>query len=127
MRTAYRIFSHILALAVVVLCVFCSSCGKSTFDGSRVANEDGLYLSFTMLDGTEETAITAGAGEALSVRIALEAGTVDLVITAPDGTSAYTGTALTDGAFSVGLAADGAYTIAVTGSRAAGTVEVVRE
>lgn len=124
MRTTYRIFLHILALAVVVLCV---SCGKSTFDGSRVANEDGLYLSFTMLDRSEETEITARAGEALSVQIALEAGTVDLVITAPDGTSAYTGTALTDGAFSVGLAADGAYTIAVTGSRAAGTVEVVRE
>ena len=121
MRTTYRIFLHILALAVVVLCVFCGSCGKSTFDGSRVANEDGLYLSFTMLDGT------ARAGESLSVRIALEAGTVDLVITAPDGTSAYTGTALTDGAFSVGLAADGTYTITVTGSRAAGTVEIVRE
>lgn len=127
MRTTYRIFLHILALAVVVLCVFCGSCGKSTFDGSRVADEDGLYLSFTMLDGTEEVAITARAGESLSVRIALEAGTVDLVITAPDGTSAYTGTALTDGAFSVGLAADGTYTITVTGSRAAGTVEIVRE
>lgn len=124
MRTTYRIFLHILTLAVVVLCV---SCGKSTFDGSRVANEDGLYLSFTMLDRSEETEITARAGEALSVQIALEAGTVDLVITAPDGTSAYTGTGLTDGAFSVGLAADGTYTIAVTGSRAAGTVEVVRE
>lgn len=127
MRTTYRIFLHILALAVVVLCVFCVSCAKSTFDGSRVANEDGLYLSFTMLDRSEETEITARAGEALSVQIALEAGTVDLVITAPDGMSAYTGTGLTDGAFSVGLAADGAYTIAVTGSRAAGTVEVVRE
>ena len=85
MRTTYRIFLHILALAVVVLCV---SCGKSTFDSSRVANEDGLYLSFTMLDRSEETEITARAGEALSVQIALEAGTVDLVITAPDGTSA---------------------------------------
>lgn len=127
MRTTYRIFLHILTLAVVVLCVFCVSCAKSTFDGSRVANEDGLYLSFTMLDRSEETEITARAGEALSVQIALEAGTVDLVITAPDGTSAYTGTGLTDVAFSVGLAADGAYTIAVTGSRAAGTVEVVRE
>lgn len=124
LRTTHRILAICVALAIAVLCV---SCGSSAFDGSRVANADGLWLSFTMLDRTEEASITARAGESLSVRITLEAGTVGLVITSPDGASAYTGNALTDGAFAVVLPTDGVYTIAVTGERAAGTVEVVRE
>lgn len=124
LRTTHRILEICVALAIAVLCV---SCGSSAFDGSRVANADGLWLTFTMLDRTEEASITARAGESLSVRITLEAGTVGLVITSPDGASAYTGNALTDGAFAVVLPTDGVYTIAVTGERAAGTVEIVRE
>lgn len=125
MYTAHRILLSVFLVLAVIGC--CVSCGKPAFDGNRVANENGLFLCFKMLDRVEETTISAHAGESLSVQIMLENGTVDLTITSPDGASAYTGTDLKNGIFSVGLPADGAYHIAVTGRYAAGVVEVVRE
>ena len=128
MRTTYHILTTAFLAAFLVLAGIggCSSCAGSTFDGSRTANEDGFYLSFTMLDRTEEATLPASGGDMLLIELVLEAGTVDVSITGPDGASAYTGTEQTGGSFVVVLPSAGDYTLSVTGRKAAGTVSFAR-
>ena len=118
-------FRH-LAILTLGLILLCTSCQQVLFDGSKSTDDSGVYLHFAMLDQTEDTVLSAHAGEEIAVELLLERGTVDIKIVSPSGEAAYTGTDLKDGSFVVVLPSEGDYTLSVTGRKAAGTVSFAR-
>ena len=123
-----RAFLRTVLLLIPVVLISCTACVETVFDGDRIVNDDAFLLRFTMLNRTESAALSAVSGqEAFLVQIALDGGTVDLVITGPDGTPAYRGTELQSASFEVVLPRSGTYTIDVTGKKAAGMVEITRK
>lgn len=98
--------------------------GRETLVGERRAEPDAYLLSIRQMTGTDRHNLTLQAGETLYIRFTCTSGSLRLDITAPDGTAVYSGNGQTATRFTVTAPASGAYTLAVTARRAAGTIQI---
>ena len=113
-----------LLAALSVLLTGCSKTG--VFDGSRVSNEDGFRMEYTMLDKEETAELQLTEGEQLQLVFAHMAGNVDIVVARTDREPIYRGTAQENAAFILTIPETGTYRISVTGHQAKGNVSFTR-
>ncbi len=120
------------AFALVCACLaallLLAGCGgrKTAFDGSRVTDETGFRMEYTVLNGEETAVLTLSAGEVLHVELAHEKGSVDVTVGIPGRDALWRGTQQADAAFDLPVPESGDYTIRVTGRGAAGRVSFLR-
>ena len=99
--------------------------GRETqFTGSRVKNPDSYTLDFERMNGSDRHALTLHAGDALEVQFKVTEGSLRLQILAPDGTEVYSGNGTAVTAFTLDIAKDGEYTVAVEARGAKGSVHI---
>lgn len=109
-------------LPLLLLLALLTGCAASAFDGSKVTNENGFTMSYTVLNKQEEGVLSLRAGDALQVELAHAAGSVDLLVGQEGAAPIYRGTAQTNASFTLSIPQDGDYRIAVTGHSARGSV-----
>ena len=116
------------------LCVVCllvmgllTGCGKeSVFNGSRVSDETGFRMEYTVLNRTDTADMELSEGEELRVVIAHTAGNVDVTVGQPGKEPIYRGTGQTNAEFILTIPETGSYQISVAGHRANGKVSFIR-
>lgn len=116
-----KFFGIILIFCVLVTLAGCAS--TSTFDGSRVKNEDSYQLDIKTMNCTDTHTLELEQGDTLKIQFETENGNLSMKITAPDGTELYQG----DGTvkeFTVEAPMDGAYPIVVVGQKAKGSIHI---
>ena len=115
-----------IILTVFALALFLAGCAfnqNATFDGSSAKNEDSYELDVKTMNGTDTHTLELKQGDALRIQFETVTGSLDMKITAPDGTALYQG----DGTvkeFTVEAPMDGAYPIVVVGQKAEGSIRV---
>ena len=115
-----RLCGFILFTAAI-LCTACSS--KSTFEGSRIKNEDRYFMEYSIFNGKDTADIKAEAGDVIEVTIESRKGNIDITIGIDGEENVYSGNDVPSGSFSVKLAEAGIYRIEVIGENAEGSVE----
>ena len=111
----------ILVFCVLVTLAGCAS--ATTFDGSRVKNEDSYQLDIKIMNCTDTHTLELEQGDTLKIEFETENGNLSMKITAPDGTALYQG----DGTvkeFTVEAPMDGVYPIVVVGQKAKGSIHI---
>lgn len=98
--------------------------GREAFVGERRAEPDAYLLEIRQMTGTDEHTLTLQAGETLHIRFTCTSGSLRLDITAPDGSALYSGNGQAVTRFTIAAPTSGAYTLAVTARRAAGTIQI---
>ena len=114
-----------LCLTALPLLAGCDS--SSVFYGSRVINEAGFVMDYTVLNHEETAELTLVAGESLRVEFAHDRGSVDVTVGLPDREPIYRGTGQTEAEFTLTIPESGDYRISVTGHRASGKAAFLRE
>ena len=114
-------------LAVGVLGVILTGCmGAGRFSGSRVVNQDGFQMEYSILNQRETAYLELAAGDALRVTIRQETGSVDVLVSIDGEEPVYEGNGLADCSFSLNISETGRYLISVTGHKACGSVTFVK-
>ena len=116
-----KFFGIILVFYVLLILAGCAS--TSTFDGSRVKNADSYQLDIKTMNCTDTHTLELKQGDTLKILFETVKGSLEMTITAPDGTVIYQG----DGAateFTVEAPMDGVYPIVVVGQKAKGSIHV---
>lgn len=124
-----RIAVCLLALLAAALAVFFlvrGSQGSGTFRGSCVKNSDSYVLDIENMNGTDGHTLELRQGDTLQIHFAVEKGSIQLSITAPDGTELYAGNGMEASDFTVNIPADGIYAISVEARQAAGSLHIQR-
>lgn len=110
-------------LFVLILLAFFSSCSNtSSFVGTKVTNEDGYSLEYSIFDKEEKTSLYLKKGDRLDVNVEQENGYVDIAIGRDGNRAIYEGKKLENFKFSLFIDNDGEYTISVIGHKAKGNV-----
>lgn len=109
-------------LPLLLLLALLTGCAAPAFEGSKMLNEDGFTLSYSILNRQEEAVLSLRAGDALEVELAHAAGNVDLLVSQDGAEPIYRGTAQTNASFALNIPLDGDYRIGVTGHSAQGSV-----
>ena len=116
-----KFFGIILVICVLVTLTGCAS--ATTFDGSRVKNEDSYQLDIKTMNCTDTHTLELKQGDTLKIQFETLKGRLSMKITAPDETELYQG----DGTvkeFTVEAPVDGTYTIVVVGQKAKGNIHI---
>lgn len=109
-------------LFVLILFLFFSSCSNtSSFVGSKVTNENGYFLEYSIFDKEEKASLFLKKGDRLDVTVDQESGYVDITIGRKGDEAIYEGRKLENFKFSLFIDNDGEYTISVIGHKAKGT------
>lgn len=99
--------------------------GRETqFAGSSVKNADSYTLDFERMNGSDRHALALHAGDALEAQLEVTEGSLRIQILGPDGTEIYSGNGTAVTAFTLDIAKDGEYTVAVEAQRAKGSVHI---
>ncbi len=121
---------HILAatvmLAVLALVTGCTVSNYVFVGSVEVYGNDFWTIRYSKFQGNKKHEMTLKGGEehTITVDIVTDAGTLDLDITAKDGTSVYSGKALATSAFEIEAVQDGEYVIQFTGNEHSGSFHV---
>ena len=114
-------------LTVCTLLLTLAGCTSgSTFDGNSVKNADSYLLEVKTMNCTDTHTLELKQGDTLKILFETVKGSLDMKITAPDGTALYQG----DGTvteFTVTAPLDGAYAIVVVGQKAKGRIYIDAE
>lgn len=102
------------------------SCQSQTFAGNMVKSQDSYELDMEQMNCTDMHTLDLQAGDSLQVTLATVAGTLQLEITAPDGSVLYSGNGTEATRFTVNISQSGRYTIAVKAHHAQGTVRICK-
>ena len=102
------------------------SCQSQTFTGNMVKSQDSYELDMEQMNCTDMHTLDLQAGDSLQVTLATVAGTLQLEITAPDGSVLYSGNGTEATRFTVNISQSGRYTIAVKAHHAQGTVRICK-
>lgn len=116
-----KVLSSLLLLSLLIALVGC----QPEFVGNAYTTNTGYHMEFSVLNRMEEAELSLSDGEELRVIISLTEGSIALTISGNEE-NAYNGKGLKNEAFTVGIPAAGRYRITVTGTNAAGTVEVLK-
>lgn len=112
----------VLLLGAAALLIFGNQPVK--FEGDRSADGERFSLRFDALNGEDAHALPLKTGDRLRVSWQIEKGSMDLTVTAPDGTTVYRANGRQDAAdFELQISQDGKYTVRVTGRHAKGWME----
>ena len=114
------------ALLVAGAAALLFSCQAQTFVGDRVCGPDRYELNIEQMKGTDTHTLDLQAGDALQVTFATVAGTLQLEITAPDGSVLYSGNGAEASRFTVNISQSGEYTITVKAHHAQGKLQVYK-
>lgn len=93
------------------------------FIGSRVKNPDAYELAITRMNGTDSHTLTLRQGNRLQVHFETTAGEMTLEIRDPAGSAIYSGDGKACTDFTLDIAQDGDYTIAVTAKQGGGSLK----
>lgn len=116
-----------LCIACLLVMSLLTGCGKeSLFNGSRVCDETGFRMEYTVLNRIDTADMELSEGEELRVVIAHTAGNVDVTVGQPGKEPIYRGTGQTNAEFILTIPETGSYRISVTGHRANGKVSFIR-
>lgn len=114
-------------IAAACLCVAMAGCRTAgDFNGSKITNEDGFQMDYTILNQTEDAVLSLTEGDDLQVEISQEQGTVSICVGINGKEPIYTGNDLTDAVFTLKIREAGNYQISVTGNKASGSVVFTR-
>lgn len=111
----------ITVCALLLSLVGCAS--GSAFDGSRARNADSYHLDVKTMNGTDTHTLELKQGDTLKIQFEVAKGSLEMTITAPDGTAIYQGDG-TATEFTVEAPMDGVYPIVVVGQKAEGSIHV---
>ena len=123
-RNQCRIIRKLAEIAWLAgLCAAAAGCGSdSTFDGSRVGNEDAFYMDYSVLSKKEEASLELAEGDVLKVDISQDEGSVDIRVGRSGEEPIYEGNSLVEMSFTLNITEAGEYQISVSGNRASGSV-----
>ena len=111
----------ITVCALLLSLVGCAS--DSAFDGSSAKNADSYHLDVKTMNGTDTHTLELKQGDTLKIQFEVAKGSLEMKITAPDGTAIYQGDG-TATEFTVEAPMDGVYPIVVVGQKAEGSIHV---
>ena len=111
----------ITVCALLLSLVGCAS--GSAFDGSSAKNADSYHLDVKTMNGTDTHTLELKQGDTLKIQFEVAKGSLEMTITAPDGTAIYQGDG-TATEFTVEAPMDGVYPIVVVGQKAEGSIHV---
>ena len=118
-KTAAVSLLTLLAAGIIIFAaVYC----QNEFVGDRNVSSDFYSLKFDRMTGTDEHTLELAAGDALKINFEAVKGSVNMKITAPNGTELYTGNGRETADFAVKIPESGAYTVKIKARRAKGTV-----
>ena len=121
-KTKTVIAASILLLAG--LAAFLIIYNQPGFTGERVKNP-GLYtLNIQRMNGTDSHTMQLKAGDVLRVEFETEKGSLNMEITAPDGTTLYAGNGKETTEFKLGITKTGTYAITVKARNAKGSIYI---
>ena len=117
---------HFLVIVITVCALLLSLVGctsSSAFDGSSAKNADSYHLDVKTMNGTDTHTLELKQGDRLKIQFEVAKGSLEMKITAPDGTAIYQGDG-TATEFTVEAPMDGVYPIVVVGQKAEGSIRV---
>ena len=113
----------ILSVILLAMSLLLTGCGgKSTFDGSRISDETGFRLEYSILDKEESAEMKLTEGDQIQVHISQIAGNVDVIVGRNGEEPIYKGTEQENADFILTVPKTGCYYISVTGHRAKGEI-----
>lgn len=121
--------SWIVAIVILTLLVCAGAAalllhgGTPEFTGSRVKNPDAYELTITRMNGTDSHTLTLQQGNRLQVHFETTAGEMALEIRDPAGSAIYSGDGKACTDFTLDIAQNGDYTIAVTAKQGGGSLK----
>ena len=118
--THRTIILSVILLAMSLLLTGCG--GKSTFDGSRISDETGFRMEYSILDKKESAEMKLTEGNQIQVHISHTAGNVDVIVGQIGEEPIYKGTGQENADFILTVPNTGSYKISVTGHRAKGEI-----
>ena len=117
----------VVVLQLTLLMTLLTGCASTVlFDGSRVTNETGFQMEYTVLNQTETAELMLSEGDQLKVVFAHTAGNVDVTVGQDGKEPIYRGTKQENAQFSLTIPEPGVYWIAVIGHQAKGQVLFTR-
>ena len=120
-KTKFAVF---ILLVLAGLGAFLIISNQPGFTGEQIKNPDSYILDAQKMNGADSHTLSLAAGDVLQVEFETEKGSLHMEITAPDGTVLYAGNGEVTTAFEITLPETGAYTVAVKGRNAKGTVHI---
>ena len=114
----------VIVITVCALLLSLLGCASgSAFDGSSAKNADSYHLDVKTMNGTDTHTLELKQGDRLKIQFEVAKGSLEMKITAPDGTAIYQGDG-TATEFTVEAPMDGVYPIVVVGQKAEGSIHV---
>lgn len=115
-------------LAVLLLLIGCTPAESSSFIGEKVTDEQGGYMHFELLNGSQDFELELDENADVKVLFENESGSFKVVIVDPKDKEIYSGNMKEAGTFEFGLGIHegGIYKITVTGDKAKGKIELVK-
>ena len=114
----------VIVITVCALLLSLLGCASgSAFDGSSAKNADSYHLDVKTMNGTDTHTMELKQGDTLKIQFEVAKGSLEMKITAPDGTAIYQGDG-TATEFTVEAPMDGVYPIVVVGQKAEGSIHV---
>lgn len=111
-----------IVMTVCALLLILAGCAPS-FEGNRIKNADSYRLDIKTMNCTDTHMLELKHGNTLKILFETVQGSLEMKITAPDGTVLYQGEG-TVTEFTVTAPLDGAYTIVVVGQKAKGNIHI---
>lgn len=118
---------NILFIALFALIIGMTGCaGNVAFSGSKTGNDHQFLVDFDILNSTVASDMRLSKGETVETVIAIEKGSVDIIVKNENGTIAYQGNDAASCTFSIGITESGTYTFSITGRKATGSVHFIK-
>ncbi len=126
MKTKSHLAAVLLVISTALLFASCYNSNMSTFNGSRVGNDDYFAVDCTMMNCKEIHSIPTEKGDEFLVSFNVVSGRMDVVIQAPSGTVAYKGDDISSARFRVTAQETGMYEIILDAKKFKGSVSFTR-
>ncbi len=125
MNKVIKISLIIISIAFIIGFTGCDN-SNSKFSGSRTGNDNQFLVDFEVLNSTLNNDMPLSEGETVETTIDVKKGNVDILVENENGTIAYQGNSVKNGAFMIDIEETGDYTFYVTGSNAKGSVYFIK-
>ena len=125
-RSFIQITTCTLVILLAISCLM-TGCGKpSAFEGSRVSDENGFWMEYSILNREETVDLSLEEGEQLRVSMAHTVGNADVIIGRVGKEPIYKGSGQTEADFILTIPETGTYRISITGHQAKGVASFIR-
>ena len=115
-----------IVMTVCALLLILAGCAPS-FEGNRIKNADSYRLDIKAMNCTDTHTLELKHGDTLKIIFETVQGSLEMKITAPDGTALYRGNGKETTGFAVNIPENGVYTIVVEARHAKGTIHIQLE